>query len=95
MRALVSASGEILNVSGKADIPVKIGGMTINLQVLILSRLTSKFILGTDSLTKCKASINFASGMLSLFDDTVVVPLQCATDKSAMNCNVSEQIGLC
>ena len=71
--SLIAANGNVLPVIGKQLLTLKIGGMSIPYEFLIVSKLTQDLILGIDFLTDTKAVIYCSDNTVCFFYDMISV----------------------
>src|SRR6267154_5253342 len=68
---LLAANGTSIKVQGKITISLKIGGLVIPFDFLVVEELRQNLILGNDFLNATKAVINYRDGTVSFYDDLV------------------------
>jgi predicted aspartyl protease len=73
--SLLAADGRTVKVSGKINLPLQIGGMTLNIDFCVLPNLNQQIVLGMEMLHDTHAQLNFADGYMTLFDDPTAVKL--------------------
>jgi hypothetical protein len=70
------ADGRSITVLGKAELSVKVHGLTMPCEVLVLSQIGhNTLILGLDFLEKNKAKIDFENKIVTFFDSLTAVSL--------------------
>ena len=92
-RRLVTANGSLMKVIGRTSVELKINGLTITYDFLILPNITQDLILGIDFLTDNKAKINFVDKTISFLDDwTGTVILEHYRSATNMVCLIQQCI---
>ena len=72
---LIAADGNPIHVIGKTSIPIKIGGLSMAYEFMVVNELTQTLILGIDFLKSTKAVINCDDKTASFYDDLVRVQI--------------------
>jgi len=70
---MVTADGNPIHVVGKSLLSIKLGGLTVPFEFLVVRRLSQNLILGIDFLKHTKAVINCSDKTISFYDDMVQV----------------------
>ena len=68
---LFAANGNEIRVTGKVSITVKMGGLCVPYDFLVVEDLSQNLILGVDFFQSTKALINYADKTVTFFDDLV------------------------
>ena len=80
------ADGHPIAVQGRAELTVKISGLSIPCAVLILPSMRFDLILGLDFLTASKARIDFDAKMVTFFDELTATRLSTSNAHSDTVC---------
>ena len=72
---LVAADGKPMHVRGKTQASIKLGGLTVPFEFLVLEELNQNLILGIDFLKDTKAVINCSDRTISFYDDMIELNL--------------------
>ena len=81
---LVSANKSPMHNLGMVDLNILIQGLSIPYQFCVLRGLSYQCILGVDWLYDVKGQINFANGVLSVYDNLLSVALIRNVDRSSL-----------
>ena len=82
------ADGHPIAVQGRAELTVKIAGLSIPCGVLILSQMRFDLILGLDFLTDSKARIDFDAKIVTFYDDLAATRLSTSNVHSLTVCTL-------
>ena len=83
---VVSATGDALNVIGKAEIPLKIGTQNIKQEFTVVGNLKQSCILGLDFLRKHKINLNLARNIMAFnHEDIPLTGLHAILAKARIN----------
>ena len=63
------------DVLGTADLAVVIYGLSVPVQFYVVRNLSQNCILGGSFFQECKATIDYGNKTLSLYENTITVPL--------------------
>jgi len=72
---LKAANNVLLDVLGIVDLDLVICGVSIPVQFYVIRNLSQNCILGGSFFEECKATINYGNKTLSLYENTITVPL--------------------
>lgn len=79
------ADGRSVAVIGKAELCVKINGLSMPCEFLILPHIGYSLILGLDFLAATKAQIDFANGVVTFFDNLTAANLSTCNQSRLVN----------
>ena len=68
---LFSANGSQLNILGRTEIDIRVGGLLLPIDAIVVSQLTDQLILGTTFMKKYNVILDFQSNQVSICDDLV------------------------
>ena len=73
-RSLFGANGAQINIVGKVNISVKLGGLSVPYDFYVVSNLYHDMLIGADFLLHTKSIINYSDNSITFFDDLVRLP---------------------
>ena len=73
-KAMYAADGREVKIDSKVSLDVKIKGLSIQYEFLVVKNLTQNVIFGMDFLTSTQAQINCATNTVTFYDDLLAVP---------------------
>ena len=74
-RVLFAANCGSIRVVGKCLLSVKLGGLTVPFQFLIIRQLSQDLVIGIDFLNHTRAVVNCSESIVSFYDDMVELPV--------------------
>ena len=72
----IPANGHPIFPVGQVSLSVNVQGLTIPSTLYVVNNLYPKLILGNDWLRSTRAVIDYRTGVLSLYDDLILCPLE-------------------